>query len=156
MKTIKITILLSGLAILLCCISTLVSCESQSPRDSSVGQILRGKHELRKFKTVTEEGYQMSGSYFLIAGSMKGGTYKDNKVAFSFQLPDSTYAMAELPFGDIRVRIDSTIEKPYVTFHWNSGGNASDMEWVMSYYVNYMVVHCKEEDFPYEVNITDL
>ena len=137
---------------------TLLSCEREyaPPEDSSIGKVLRGKHDLRKFKTVTEEGYRMSGSYFLIAGSVSGGTYKNNKVAFSFQLPDSTYAMSELELGDIRIRIDSTIKKPYVTFHWDRGGAATDMDYVMKYHVNYMVVHCKEEDFPYEVNITDL
>lgn len=136
---------------------TLFSCENNYvPEDSAVGKILRGKHELRKFKTVTEEGFKMSGSYFLFAGGMSGGTYKDNKVAFSFLLPDSTYAMAELKFSDIRVKVDSNIKKPYVTFHWDRGGNSTDMDFVMRVYVNYMVVHCKEEDFPYEVNITDL
>lgn len=136
---------------------SLFSCgENHVQEDSEIGKMLRGKHELRKFKTVTEEGYRMSGSYFLIAGSVSGGTYKNNKVAFSFQLPDSSYAMAELNFGDIRVKIDSTITKPYVTFNWDKGKNANDINFVMDYHVNYMVVHCREEDFPYEVNITNL
>jgi len=137
---------------------SLFSCDRQAERErhSAVGNILKGNHELRKFKTVTEEGYRMSGSYFLFAGGMSGGTYKDHKVSFSFQLPDETYAMGEVDFGDIRVKIDSTINKPFVTFHWDSGGHATDMDYIMRHHVNYMVVHCKEEDFPYEVNITDL
>lgn len=132
---------------------TLFSCRSN---DDKVGDMLRGNHELRKFKTTTEEGYRMNGSYFLIAGSVSGGNYRNNKVTFSFKLPDSTYAMAELDVGDIRVKIDSTITKPYVTFNWNRGRDLIDMQSIMDYYVNYMVVHCKEEDFPYEVNIKEL
>ena len=141
---------------------TLFSCDRQAEREakkekySAVGEILKGKHELRKFKTVTEKGFRVSGSYFLIAGGMSGGTYENHKVAFSFQLPDSTYAMGELWFSDIRVKIDSTIKRPYVKFHWDKGRSTTDMAYVMRHNVNYMVVHCKEEDFPYEVNITDL
>ena len=122
---------------------TLFSCgENYVPEDIETGKILRGNHELRKFKTVTEEGFRMSGSYFLIAGGMSGGTYKNNKVAFSFQLPDSTYAMSELRLGVIRVKIDSTITRPYVTFNWDRS-SSKNLEYIMSYDVNYMVVHCR-------------
>jgi len=134
-------------------ILTLFSC---GLKNTGVEDILKGNHELRRFKVVTEEGYRTSGSFFLLSGSTSGGTYKDTKVSFSFQLPDSTYAMAEIDFGDIRVKIDESIERPYVSFKWAGERNADDMEYVMKHYVNYMIVYCKEEDFPYEVNITDL
>ena len=137
---------------------SIFSCNTENSEEkvSPVGKLLEGKHVLRKFKTTTEEGYKMNGSYFLFAGSVNGGTFKDSKVAFSFQLPDSTFAMAEIDFVKIRVRIDNTINQPYVTFRWQSGIYNYSLDYIMRRHVDYMVVHCKEEDFPYEVNITDL
>lgn len=137
---------------------SIFSCDVQDYKEetSPVGKLLEGKHVLRKFKTTTEEGYKISGSYFLFAGSINGGTYKDSKVAFSFQLPDSTFAMAEIDFVNIRVRIDNTIANPYVTFRWKKGNYNYSLDYIMRHHVEYMVVHCKEEDFPAEVNITDL
>lgn len=133
----------------------LLSCGG-GDKQSEVGKLLEGEHELRKFNVVDEEGYRTRGSYFLFSGGSYGETYKDTKVSFSFQLPDSTYAMGELYFEDIRVKIDSNIERPYVTFNWSAGSHDFDMNYVMMHNVNYMVVHCKEEDFPYEVNIKEL
>lgn len=141
---------------LLLLLPLMLSCGGNSDGMSEVGKMLKGEHELRKFKVKTEEGYAAHGSYFLFSGGFSAGTYKNEKVTFSFQLPDSSYAMAEMSFEDIRVKIDSTIKRPYVTFNWNPGSNVTNMRWVFQDNVNYMVVHCKEEDFPYEVNITDL
>lgn len=123
--------------------------------ESEVGELLQGKHELRRFKVVNESGYRMSGSYFLLSGSTNGETYEDTKIAFSFRLADSTYAMAELDFTKVRVKIDSTIQTPYVTFRWRKGSE-TNMDYIMLYHVNYMVVHCKDEDYPYDVRIEDL
>ena len=71
------------LSILLLAITivSLSSCGESIEDTSKNWKFLKGNHELRKFKTVTEEGYRMSGSYFLIAGSVSSGTYKNNKIA---------------------------------------------------------------------------
>lgn len=132
-----------------------VSC-GRGNQESSVGEMLKGEHSLRKFNVVDEKGYRTRTSYFLLSGSSYGETYNDTKVSFSFQLPDSSYALAELYYSDIRVKIDSTITEPYVTFNWSASGADYDMDFVMRHCVNYMVVHCKEEDFPYDVNIDGL
>lgn len=76
------------------------SCVSNQTQ-SEVGKLLEGKHELRRFKVVNESGYRMSGSYFLLSGATNGETYNDTKIAFSFQLADSSYAMAELDFTKV-------------------------------------------------------
>jgi len=130
------------------------------PRDnhedvSKTGELLQGEHMLRRFKVKTTTESRWSASYFLIAGGAGGGTFTETAVSFSFQLPDSTYAMAVLPFQKIRVKIDSTITEPYVTFRWDRS-SVESISYIMSYEVQYMVVHCKEEDFPMDVQIDQL
>lgn len=122
---------------------------------------LDGNHELRKFKTVTKEGYRMSGSYFLLGGSVHGSSFKEVIISFSFQMPNGDYAMGELPMSKIRVHVDSTIIKPYVKFDYEyfsfySNGNGKLLQFALDNSVNYMTIYCKEEDFPYDVKMTDL
>ncbi len=136
----------------------LFSCGPREPQEetfSATGEILKGEHLLRRFKVKTTTEERWSGSYFLIGGSAGGGTFTNTKVSFSFQLPDSTYAMATLPYQRIRVKLDSNIIEPFVTFRWDRSGSTS-IEYIMHYEVQYMVVHCKEEDFPMDVQIDQL
>lgn len=122
---------------------------------SNTGELLQGEHLLRRFKVKTTTEKRWSASYFLIAGSAGGGTFTNTMVSFAFQLPDSTYAMATLPFQKIRVKLDSTITEPYVTFRWNRS-SVDGIEYIMKWEVQYMVVHCKEKDFPMDVQIDQL
>lgn len=122
---------------------------------SKTGELLQGEHLLRRFKVKTTTDQRWSGSYFLIGGSAGGGTFTQTDVSFSFQLPDSTYAMATLPFQRIRVKLDSTITEPFVTFRWNRS-SVESISYIMRREVQYMVVHCKEEDFPMDVQIDQL
>lgn len=135
---------------------TMIGCNIEDNiRLSNTGELLKGKHILRKFRVKTTKEKRWSGSYFLIGGSAGGGTYTSTDVSFSFQLPDSSYAMATLPFQSIRVKLDSTITKPYVTFKWDRS-RTDNIQSIMKWNVKHMVVHCKEEDFPMDVQINQL
>jgi hypothetical protein len=148
-----LVIILIGLALVSCDAGKIK--EKERETFSETGKLLKGEHLLRKFKVKTTTEERWSGSYFLIGGSAGGGTFTDTEVSFSFQLPDSTYAMATLPYQSIRVKLDSNIVEPFVTFRWDKSGNAN-IAYMMYYDVQYMVVHCKEEDFPMDVQINQL
>ena len=124
-------------------------------------EVLKGKHELRRFNTYTHsEDYDKShGSFFLFFGSYSSekGTYTENRVQFAWKDNSGAYIKSSLPVKMIRVNIDSLITTPYVTFKWKESSRSPDyidkypMEIVL-----YMTVYCKEEDFPYRVNINSL
>ena len=136
----------------------LFSCRSERDENgdmSKTGELLQGEHLLRRFKVKTTTEKRWSGSYFLIGGGASGGTYTHTEVSFSFQLPDSTYAMATQHLKDIRIKLDSNINVPYVTFRWEHD-DSEDIGIIMKHNVLYMVVHCKEEDFPMDVQIDQL
>ena len=65
------------------------------------------------------------------------------------------YAISEIDIGKVRVRIDSTVTNPYVEFNW-CRGNYTNLEDIFYFKVNYMVVVCKEEDYPANINIDSL
>lgn len=130
----------------------------RTPRVSKTDKILRGKHKLRRFKVTTETRSQWSGSYFFIVGNASGKSYQERKVAFSWLNNKGEYIISEIPLDKIRVKVDSTVINPYVEFNWESYPNHGDtyMNWIMEDNVNYIVVHCKEEDYPVEIRIDEL
>ena len=125
-------------------------------KKSKTELIFEGQHELRKFNVKTEEGTRWSASYFLIGGGGSGYSYTDTKVTFAWKMNTGEYALSELRMAKIRVKIDSTIQNPYITFRWSATRHERTLEHLMSSNVNYIVVHCKEEDFPSDVNISEL
>lgn len=153
-KTIVIHFLLICLIGLILC--SITSCGNVESQKSYTEQLFEGKHELRKFNVTTETGERWSASYFLIGGGGSGSTYSNTKITFAWKLHSGEYALSELQRSKIRVRIDSTIKKPYITFRWSKSAHEENLEYLMSYKVNYIVVHCREEDFPSEVNIKEL
>lgn len=130
----------------------LASCKEQP---NKVDEILKGNHELRKFKTITQEGYSWNAGYFLIAGKGSGSSYKDIKASFSWKMNTGEYEISEIELSKIRVRIDNTVTTPYITFNWDYG-RITNLEHILLSYVNYITITCKEEDYPVNIKITDL
>lgn len=127
----------------------------KSENMSRTGQLLKGNHELRKFKITSEEGYRWSASYFIIAGSGSGSNYSDTKASFSWKLNNGEYAISEIELGKIRIKIDSTVCNPYVKFNWQES-SISDLEYIFSRKLNYMVITCTEDDYPINIDLTKL
>jgi len=146
--------LLKKLASCLVLFSTLQSCVPLERKDNN-SEILRGKHELRRLKVSSNEKSEWSAGYFLFAGSASGKTYKETKVSFSWKMNTGEYAISEIEVGNIRVRIDSTVIKPYVTFNWDKS-RVRDLHFIFDYDINYMTIVCREEDYPINVNIDQL
>lgn len=151
-KYMKILKLLSVLLVILC-----ISCKDYGK------EVLEGKHELRRFDSYThsEDYDRTSAGFFLFFGSYKSekGTYSEARVKFAWKDNNGAYVISSLPISRIRVNIDSLITTPYVTFKSQNCKGCND-----EYYVDlnpmtrvvYMTVYCKEEDFPYRVNINSL
>ena len=139
-------------------LSTLVfSCQPTESTNTSI-PALEGKHELRRFKTTTESGERWSAGYFLIAGSAHGETYSNTKASFSWKMNTGEYAISEIELSRIRVRIDDSVSKPYVTFEYTKRKSYyyTRLEHLMESYVEYMVITCKEEDYPINIKLTEL
>lgn len=107
---------------------------------SNSGEILEGDHYLRKLNDTS------SNSYFLV-NECSYDKYTQTKLSFSFKLSDGSYAMATLPLYKIRLKFYDFIDTPYVIFKWTYG-ISPDIQYIMDNHVIYMVVHCKESDFP--------
>lgn len=133
----------------------LASCGKKHEKHSKANAILKGNHELRRFKVATKDGYRWSAGYFILAGSAHGETYNSTDAAFSWKLNTGEYAISQININRIRVLIDNNVDIPYVKFNW-SRSNTSHLQILMSDYVNYMVVVCKEEDYPVNINLNEL
>ena len=115
-----------------------------------------GHHELRKFKIFSSTESKISGTYFLIAGSVSGGSKTQNNVTFSWKMDNGDYIISEMPLTQIKIRIDDNIKKPYVTFEMREcylyACVSKDLG-RMWYWVEYVVVNCSESDYQYDINL---
>lgn len=77
---------------------------------------------------------------------------------FSWESNNNSYIISELPVTKIQVKIDSTIINPYISFNWNTRNWVSNIKNINDkfYTVNYITVYCKEEDFPYDIQLSKL
>lgn len=125
---------------------------------SPTEKLLGGTHELRKLNVTDKYTATMHGSYFLIGGSISAKGEQKTMCMFSFKLNDGDYALAELPVNKIRVRFDSTVTVPYVKFKWGGVWATStyQLDELMRSYIQYMVLVCREEDYPKDINIDKL
>ena len=138
--------------LLILIVALVVSCKPVDCDKSS--EIFRGNHKLRKFKVKSEKYSGWSASYFIIGGHASGSSGEKRMVSFCWLMNNGEYAMSEIEPYKIRLKIDSTITEPYVKFRWFHS-HSTDVSFITER-VNYMVVCCKEEDFPAEINISEL
>lgn len=125
----------------------------------------KGNHELRRFNVYNETTKQSYGSYFLILGSYSSTESTQIKIRLCWKHPDDTYVFSEVPFNKIRLRIVNT-DKPYINFRiqkfdWETDETTANkfldnVELSIDNYVDYVIINCKESDFPADVNLKDL
>lgn len=148
------------LLLTLACVVFLTACNgSKEPYQSPASEELSGTHILRRFaaREVTTTSSHSSGGFFLVFGgySSNSTTTQQIKVKFAWLNNEGEYVLSELPINKIRVKVDSTINTPYVKFKWTERSFMYDIEDPMSPVI-YMVVTCKEEDFPINIDINSL
>lgn len=133
----------------------LFSCEYK------IDPVFKRKHKLRKFNVYTETGQYSHGSFFLVAGSFSTQTYEKCTVKFAWLDNDSAYVLSEVSYNKIKIHTDSTIVEPYITFQYDkdekfSSNPKNHINEILDWKIYYVIVHCKEEDFPMNVNINQL
>ncbi len=122
-----------------------------------VAPLLRGNHELRSFNVKTKTSNEWSASYFLVLGGASGSTTTETYIRFAWKNNNDEYVISNISINKIRIKIDNTIDKPYVKFRWKSAYlSHSDMEYIIRCKVIYMVVVCKEEDYPINIDLSKL
>ena len=148
--------------LLLCAIATCIALQSCSgcsheSKKSRQERIFEGSHKLRRFSTrennVSES--HSSGGFFLFMGgySSSSNSYSEITVKFALLDNEGNYVLSELSYDKIRVHIDSTVTTPYVKFNWHTYP-CYGFDLMCS--INYMVVYCREEDFPSAIDINSL
>ena len=133
------------------------SCKDFKPQESEVTQRYKGNHELRKLGTYTTKEGEIHGSYFLIGGSMSGSYTEKTKIRFSWLNNKGEYEFSEIGYGGLRLKFHKNLKLPYITFAWYEAGYSSTDGLSSNIHnVAHITVHCKEEDFPTNINIKDL
>lgn len=123
--------------------SLLMSCDPMIPTHSDLGQVLDGEHLLVKLRIIPTIP-STSTAYFVVQSQSQVG----QTVTFSWTLPDSTVITNEISYSKVRLKIDPSIETPYIKFRWKPSCGAIDWVQVFKKEVVYIVIYCKEEDFP--------
>ena len=156
--------LLSFLFMILMISCILSGCQKEDDRKREFEQqskygykTFTGQHELRKFKIFSSTESKISGAYFLMAGSVSGGSKTQNNVTFSWKMDNGDYIISEMPLTQIKIRIDDNIKKPYVTFEMKECSSlfacvSKDLD-AMWRWVEYVVVNCSESDYQYDINL---
>lgn len=118
--------------------------------------ILSGNHELLSLNVTTERKSEMNGMFFII-GAVNSKSYSETLVTFSWKTINDEYIISKLPIHKIRIKIDNSVTIPYVKFRWCTpfGLNFNidkPSERVMKEHIIYMVVVCRDEDYPFAIN----
>ena len=161
MKTLVVLVLLSVL---------LTSCEKMEQQKAAnelkeqrereqQNAFIAGKHSLRKFRVFDQANGESYSSFFLIGGSTQTSVDIDRKIGFYWLSNDQEYIYTTVDMTDVRVVIDSTAHTPFIEFQWKDSGYDDHYVSVqdnIEYGLRYLMIHAKEEDFPQDVNLSDL
>jgi len=145
-------ILTRGLVLLF--LIVLVGCEEDPSKPDDVGNVLKGEHQLRKMFIVQEKEGSTSESFFLIWGSVSGESQETANVKFAWQMSDGTYALSSLPLEKFRVKFDNNKGIPTIQFDWRRDcRDVSNIQKILDERVNYVVITCKENDWPAKIQL---
>lgn len=130
----------------------------------SFNSFYEGNHTLRKFSSQEmKTASSASASYFLFWGSADyKGEGKTTVIAFSWQSKNGEYILSKIPMNKVRVKFDNQNKPPYVTFSIDKYAYMSydladeSVDYTLQYKLNYVIIHCKESDYPTDVNINDI
>jgi hypothetical protein len=107
------------------------------------------KIELRQLVKTTEISKNATASYFLILGSASYSENSETKIKLMGKV-HGLYRLIEFNFNDARIKIDNSIDKPYLYLNYTSknkvptGYLLSQSSW----YVTTYVIVCPEKYLP--------
>lgn len=101
--------------------------------------------QLVKTDEVTKSG---SASYFLVMGSASYDERVETKIKLMGKV-GGFYRMIEFNFEDVRIKIDNTIDKPYLYIKYYNDEEVS-IPYLLNeyYYINSFVIVCPEKYLP--------
>lgn len=101
-----------------------------------------------------ERHSEISGGYFLIAGSLSGRSETITNVKFAWEMNDGTYAISSLPLEKIRVKFNNDVEIPTIYFQVkNKPDYYDELQRMLDVSITYAVITCKESDWPVQVQL---
>lgn len=123
--------------------------------DKIINALESEKFPLRKLLIKSSQESHVSGSYFLIVGSMSGSSKEVTKIKFYFLDWSGTYQFHETYLPNVYVKIDNTVDIPYVKFKFKGycypysiikyGGH--------DLHVKKIILTCNESQFTPEFNM---
>lgn len=125
----------------------LTSCGNFTNKNSTLGQVLQGEHSVLPIKLVSTDSTDSNYKFFLIKD-------KGTVLMFRWELPDSTTIISSIPLAKVRMKFDPNALEPVIKFRWRAGGDVGqNWDMIINDYVTYIVISCKEEDFPSNIKI---
>lgn len=111
-KTLMYVVIIYGLII---ATLSLTSCLPEKSDKTKVANDI----PLRQLVNVNNISEKLSGNYFLIGGSIKGSSTEIQKIKM-YGLVDDSYKYIELDLESVRIKIDTSITKPFLRIEYYS------------------------------------
>lgn len=102
---------------------------------SEVGEIFHGNHNLSK---ISDDEYL----YLYTAG-----TDTELQCSFIWETNDGNFQSSYIDYSDITFEVDSTINTPYIKFHWDQSSTNRTMQLHFYHDINYAVVVTPNANF---------
>ena len=132
--------------------------KEEQQRKLAFQEIYERKFELRRLFPSTVNKEESSGSFFLFMGGYSSSKTQEVRVKFAWKGSDGIYTISEVPIEKIRVKIEK-VEVPYIQIRLDDDYRVPEKETdyftCQSFLLDYIVVHCNEDQFTYKVNIDD-
>jgi len=122
---------------------SLLSCDSREYKNYKTDKIYL--RQLVKVDKVTKE---VSGSYFLVIGSGSYQERTETKIKLMGKV-NGYYRLIEFDFVDVRIKIDNSIEDPYLVIKYQSYDKLTTNELINeNWYTTGYVIVCPEKYLP--------
>jgi hypothetical protein len=122
---------------------SLFSCDIREPKNYKTDKIYL--RQLVKVDKVTKE---VSGSYFLVIGSGSYQERTETKIKLMGKV-NGYYRLIEFDFVDVRIKIDNSIEDPYLVIKYQSYDKLKTNELINeNWYTTGYVIVCPEKYLP--------
>ena len=126
-----------------------------------LAQVISGYHPLRQIAEHDATNSSFSGSFFVFAGGMSGGTETVQQVTFSWKNNSNQYQFMTVPLDKIRVEMQDDLTLPYVIFNQREGSitqNAADWNNSPSsddilYFVDSITICVNPKDWPVNIHL---
>lgn len=96
----------------------------------------KGQHKLM---CITPDSTGADCQYMVVFG---------DKARYMWQTNDTSFAMSVISVGKIRVKLDESVDEPYIKYRWCSCRGSGDLQATIDAYVVYVLLVCSEEDCP--------